>query len=169
MNVLLLLDDEWDVARVAKALFLDIRTGEEYRRLYKASGASGDGTLGYNGHPFSQMMAAELFALKAHMAIEIRAIACGASFNHGPDVQAFLAENPRLILIKLPAYSPDLNLIECLWLLFKKNLVYNSFHRTFADFKTAIDAFFEALSGIRDVLASLLTPKFHLFQTTPAA
>jgi transposase len=67
MNVLLVLDDGWDVARVAEALFLDGRTVEEYRRLYEASGASGVGTLGYKGHPFSQMTAAELTALKAQL------------------------------------------------------------------------------------------------------
>jgi transposase len=88
MNVLLLLDDEWDVARVAKALFLGIRTGEEYRRLYKASGASGVGTLGYKGHPFSQMTAPELFALKAHMAKQMylaSEVVCGyveKAFGH---------------------------------------------------------------------------------------
>jgi transposase len=74
-----------------------------------------------------------------------------------------------LKLIKLPAYSPNLNLVERLWLLFKKSVVYNTFHPTLAEFKAAIDAFFEALPGMRDVLASLLTPKFHLFQPTPAA
>jgi transposase len=68
MNALLLLDDGWEVARVAEALFLDVRTVEEYRRLYKASGAFAIGTLGYKGHPFSQMAEPELFALKAHMA-----------------------------------------------------------------------------------------------------
>lgn len=100
---------------------------------------------------------------------EIRVIADGAPCNRGPDVRAFLAENPRLILIKLPAYSPNLNLVERLWLLFKKSVVYNTFHPTFVDFKAAIDTVLEALPGMRDVLASLLTPKFRLFQTTPAA
>jgi transposase len=319
MNVLLLLDDGWEMGRVAEALFLDVRTVEEYLRLYIASGASAVGALGYKGHPFSQMTKPELSALKAHMAEqmymtsqavcayvektfghvytpnamtkllkrlgfsykkpkrfpakadreaqatflketleplvaqasentplyfmdavhaqhnsvpaygwflkgeetflksnagrtrvsingafclhdksvihrqdaringvsnvallqavldqnplakEIRVIADGAPCNHGPDVRAFLAENPRLKLIKLPAYSPNLNLVERLWLLFKKCVVYNTFHPTLAEFKAAIDAFFEALPGMRDVLASLLTPKFHLFQPTPAA
>lgn len=100
---------------------------------------------------------------------EIRVIADGAPCNHGPDVQAFLAANPRLKLIKLPAYSPNLNLVERLWLLFKKNVLYNKFHPTLADFKTAINAFFAGLPGMKDTLASLLAPKFYLFKTTPAA
>jgi hypothetical protein len=43
MNVLLLLDDGWEVAWVAEALFLDARTVEEYRHLYIASGAGQSG------------------------------------------------------------------------------------------------------------------------------
>jgi hypothetical protein len=39
--------------------------------------------------------------------------------------------------------------------LLKKNVVYTTFHPTFADFKAAINAFFEALPGMRDGLALL--------------
>ncbi len=100
---------------------------------------------------------------------EIRAIVDGAPCNFGSDVQAFLSANPRIKLIKLPPYSPNLNLVERLWLLFKKNVIYNKFHPALAEFKAAVDAFFLALPGMKDVLASLLTPKFYLFQTAPVA
>lgn len=100
---------------------------------------------------------------------EIRVIADGAPCNHGPDVQAFLAENPRLKIIRLPTYSPNLNLVERLWLLFKKSVVYNKYHPTLKDFKAAIDAFFAGLPGMKEILATLLAPKFYLFKTIPAA
>ena len=100
---------------------------------------------------------------------EIRAIAGGAPCNHGPDARAFPAANPRLKLVKLPPYSPNLNLVERLWLLFKKSVLYNTFHPTLADFKSAINDFFAALPAMKETLASLLTPKFHLFSSTPAA
>jgi|SRR6516165_2288765 transposase len=319
MNVLLLLDDGIAPAVIARMLYLDERTVEEYRHLYETQGASGIRRLGYKGRPSGLMRDREISVLKAHMAKQlymtsravcdyvqktfghaytpnamtkllkrlgfsykkpkrfpakadrtaqetflketleplvgqasedtplyfmdavhaqhnsvpaygwflkgeetflksnagrarvsingafclhdkrvvhrqderingvsnvallqaiidqhpqakqINVIADGAPCNHGPDVQAFLTLNPRLKLIKLPAYSPNLNLVERLWLLFKKNVVYNTFHPTFTDFKAAIDTFFKALPGMTGVLASLLTPKFHLFQTTPAA
>ena len=319
MNALLLLDDAWETARVAQALFLDERTIEEYRRLYEKSGASSLGAFGYKCNPFSRMKEEEIAILKAHMASlmymtsqavcdyversfghaytpnamtkllkrigfsykkpkrlpakadraaqevflkeileplvaqasdetplyfmdavhalhnsvpaygwfvkgapaflksnagrsrvsingafclhdqgvvhrqeeringtsnvallqamldrhplakEIRVIADGAPCNFGPDVQTFLAFNPRVKLVKLPSYSPNLNLVERLWLLFKKNIIYNKFHPTLADFKAAIDAFFAALPDMKDDLASLLTPNFYLFPATPAA
>lgn len=103
------------------------------------------------------------------LAKEIRVIADGAPWNFGPAVREFLAANPRIRLIKLPAYSPNLNLIERLWLLFKKTVLYNKFHPTLKDFKAAIDAFFDSLPAIKEKLASLLTPNFRLFPTTPAA
>lgn len=319
MNALLLLDDEIAPAVIARMLFLDERTVEEYRGLYETSGASGVSALGYKGNPFSTMSDEEIAALKAHMAghlfmtshavcahvkkifnhdytpnamtkllkrigfsykkpkrfpakadiaaqeiflhetlkqlvaeasndtplyfmdavhalhnsvpaygwilrgtetllksnagrnrisingafclhdksvvhrqderingisnvallqamldchpdaKEVRAIADGAPCNHGPDVQVFLAENPRLKLIKLPAYSPNLNLVERLWLLFKKNVLYNKFHPTLAAFKAAIDAFFASLPDMKEILTTLLAPNFQLFKTTPAA
>jgi transposase len=103
------------------------------------------------------------------VAKEIRAVADGAPCNHGPDVRDFLAANPRLKLIKLPPYSPNLNLVERLWLLFKKSVVYNKFHATLAEFRSAIDTFFAALPTMKEALASLLTPKFHIFSATPGA
>ncbi len=101
------------------------------------------------------------------VAREIRVIADGAPCNHGPVVREFLAANPRLRLIRLPPYSPNLNLVERLWLLFKKSVVYNKFHATLAEFRSAIDTFFADLPAMKNTLASLLTPKFHLFSATP--
>ncbi len=68
MNALLLLDDGVVPAVVARMLYLDERTVEEYRRLYEAQGTSGVGALGYKGRPFSTMREEEVAALKAHMA-----------------------------------------------------------------------------------------------------
>ncbi len=75
MNVLLLLDDGWEATLVAEAFFLDVCTVEEYRQLYKATGASGVAALGYKGHPFSHMTSKELFVLKAHMAEQMSNLA----------------------------------------------------------------------------------------------
>ncbi len=71
MNALLLLDDGMAVAAVARVLYVDARTVEEYRRLYKTGGASGVSALGYKGNPFSVMTAEETAALKAHMAGQV--------------------------------------------------------------------------------------------------
>lgn len=319
MNALLLLDDGMATPDVARILYLDVRTVEEYRRLYQKEGTAGVGALGYKGNPREALSAEKIVALKSRMtthffltaqevcayvlkefnvsftpnamtkflkrigcsyrkpkrfpakadraaqegflketleplvaqvssqtplyfmdavhvqhnsvpaygwflkgedvflksnagrnrisingafclhdqsvvhrqdqringasnvalleailkrhsgAREIRVIADGAPWNFGPDVREFLAANPRLKLIKLPAYSPNLNLIERLWLLFKRTVLYNRFHPTLKDFKASIDAFFVSLPEMKDKLASLLAPNFFLFPETPPA
>src|SRR5579872_940262 len=49
MNALLLLDDGWAAERVAEALFIDVETVREHRRLYETSGVTGIGRLNYQG------------------------------------------------------------------------------------------------------------------------
>lgn len=49
INVLLLLDDGWPVARVCEALFLDEETVRDHRRLYEREGRSGLERLFYGG------------------------------------------------------------------------------------------------------------------------
>ena len=47
MNALLLLDDGWAAERVAAALFIDVETVREHRRLYETSGVTGIERLNY--------------------------------------------------------------------------------------------------------------------------
>jgi len=49
MNALLLLDDGWAAERVAEALFIDVETVREHRRLHQRSGVTGIGRLNYQG------------------------------------------------------------------------------------------------------------------------
>jgi len=49
MNALLLLDNGWAVERVADALFIDVETVREHRRLYQSSGIVGVERLKYEG------------------------------------------------------------------------------------------------------------------------
>ncbi|MHA1342324.1 MAG: transposase, partial [Promethearchaeota archaeon] len=54
-------------------------------------------------------------------------------------VRKFLDKhNDRLEVVKLPAYSPDLNDIELVWREVKKDVVYNTFYALFQDFKDAL-------------------------------
>ena len=49
MNVLLLLDDDWPVARICEALFLDEGTVRDHRALYERAGRAGVERLAYAG------------------------------------------------------------------------------------------------------------------------
>ena len=49
MNVLLLLDDDWTLERIAEALYIDAETVREHRRRYESSGIAGLERLTYEG------------------------------------------------------------------------------------------------------------------------
>jgi len=70
-------------------------------------------------------------------------------------------------LLFLPAYSPNLNLIERLWKLVKKRTLTNRYYDCFAKFRHAIDTCLEDLNGPgNSQLASLLTLHFQFFKTS---
>ena len=62
----------------------------------------------------------------------------------------------------LPAYSPNLNIIERLWLYFKKKVLYNRRYDDFASFCGACKRFFKRLPEHEAELHSLLTDNFQL-------
>jgi len=75
-----------------------------------------------------------------------------------------LARSLGIELLFLPGYSPNLNLIERLWRLIKKEALYGRYHATFADFKAAIEATVSLLpTKHKDKLASLMTLNFQVF------
>lgn len=70
-------------------------------------------------------------------------------------------------LLFLPAYSPNLNLIERLWKLVKKRCLTNKYYPDFSAFRGAIDHCLDNLNGpAHHELDSLLTLKFQFFQTS---
>jgi len=67
-------------------------------------------------------------------------------------------------LLFLPAYSPNLNLIERLWKLVKKRCLTNRHYQNFADFRHAIDNCLHELTTTANAeLHSLLTLNFQFF------
>jgi transposase len=69
-------------------------------------------------------------------------------------------------LVFLPPYSPNLNLVERIWLFFQKNVLYNNYYPTFEKFKKACTDFFSKKSQrkYRGELVSLMTENFELIQ-----
>jgi transposase len=76
-----------------------------------------------------------------------------------------LAKSLGITLLFLPPYSPNLNIIERLWKLIKKKVLYAKYYEKFADFQTAI---IECLNRKDDEFikesASLMTLKFQTFK-----
>jgi transposase len=74
------------------------------------------------------------------------------------------AEALGIELLYLPAYSPNLNLIERLWRFVKKQVLYSTHYDTFACFKESIDACLRDLgTRFKGKMQTLMTLKFQLF------
>ena len=88
-----------------------------------------------------------------------------AAYQHAKIVQARAALLGMEILF-LPAYSPNLNLIERLWKFVKKKCLYSRYYATFSLFSTAISECLEKVGqgDYKSELESLLTLKFQAFK-----
>lgn len=75
------------------------------------------------------------------------------------------AKSLQMELCFLPAYSPNLNLIERVWKFVKKKCLYSQYYEKFPAFKAAISKCLdETLTTHKADLDSLLTLRFQLFQ-----
>ena len=76
-----------------------------------------------------------------------------------------LAKSLNIELLYLPAYSPNLNIIERLWKFVKKKCLWSKYYSNFKDFKTAIsDCLNQTHTIYKKELDSLLTLKFQSFK-----
>ena len=79
-------------------------------------------------------------------------------------VQA-VAASLNIELCYLPAYSPNLNLIERVWKFVKKQSLYSKYYTDFAAFKTAIETCLREMPTThKPALDSLLTLRFQRFE-----
>ena len=75
-----------------------------------------------------------------------------------------LAVELGIVLLFLPSYSPNLNLIERLWRFTKRKAAYGKYHPTFAHFRTAVQDVLDRVPTIHaNQLASLMTLNFQEF------
>ena len=80
-------------------------------------------------------------------------------------VREFESLHPRLNIIYLPPYSPNLNLIERLWKFMKKNVTYNKYYEKFALFRKVLLSFLDDLDEQSEELRTLLSEKFQIIET----
>jgi transposase len=159
----------------AHAAYGWIRKGEtrELKSNHGRTNVSINGALSWPGREFvhrqaGRITSAEMILLFKDLqarhptASAIRVVLDNARYNHSKELKAWLAcDDCRIEVIHLPPYSPNLNLIERFWWLFKKSAIYNEYFPSFADFKAAVDGFFARLGDYRDEILSLITDKFH--------
>jgi transposase len=83
-----------------------------------------------------------------------------ARYYHAEVVKDWLARHPEFHLEFLPAYSPNLNLIERLWQFLRKK-AFTRWHKTFEAMQEAVSAVLDHLEDYQAELRTLMTEKFQ--------
>lgn len=68
----------------------------------------------------------------------------GASHHTSDEVEEWLEEQPRLTVIRFPAYEPEENPKEATWKALKEDISHHSWHETMADLGKAIDGYYQS-------------------------
>ncbi len=112
----------------------------------------------------AQSMAELLHRLAAlDLAVPITLVLDNARYQKCKFVQD-IADALQIELLYLPAYSPNLNLIERLWKFVKKEALNGRYHQDFTAFKSAIiRCLAQTRTTYKKPLDSLLTLKFQTF------
>jgi transposase len=98
------------------------------------------------------------------LGVPITLILDNARYQKGKLVTA-LAASLQIELLDLPAYSPNLNLIERLWKFVKKTCLYSTYYANFHDFKQAIsNCLAQTHTTYKTELDSLLKLRFQTFK-----
>lgn len=90
-----------------------------------------------------------------------------ARYYSKPVVKEWLARHRQFRLVFLPAYSPNLNLIERLWKFLRKKAL-NRWHKTFEEMQGAVAEVLDHLGEYRDELSTLMTERFAIVEVEPA-
>jgi transposase len=85
----------------------------------------------------------------------------GARYYNSPVVKEWLKRHPEFHLSQIPAYSPNVNLIERLWKFLRAKALCR-WHKTFEDMQAAVSQVLDHLQDYRDELQTLMTEKFHI-------
>lgn len=101
-------------------------------------------------------------AEKQHPGKSIVHICDNARYYHSKVVEQWLKDHPKTKVKYLPAYSPNLNLIERLWKFMKKEAINSFYYETKEAFRRAVLDFFKHIGRYKKDLMTLLTLNFRL-------
>lgn len=85
-----------------------------------------------------------------------------ARYFHANLVKEHLEKHPKINLIFLPPYAPNLNLIERLWRVAKKELVRNKYYKEYKTFRAKVFQFLNNTDSWADQLKTLMVEKFEI-------
>ncbi len=79
-------------------------------------------------------------------------------------VREWLKENPKLEVVFLPPYCPNLNLIERLWRFVKGKLVKNTYYKKYISFRAKTFQLLNSISEHKNKLKTLMVEKFEIIK-----
>lgn len=91
-----------------------------------------------------------------------------ASTHKSDEVNEYLKEHPRINLIFLPTYSPNLNLIERLWKFMRKKKINTTYYEKFKDFRENILDFLDTINVYTEEIKKFVGTKLHLMPALAA-
>ena len=91
----------------------------------------------------------------------INCVLDNAKYQKSTLIQDYIHYNQNFKLHYLPAYSPNLNLIERIWKFMHKHVTNNDYYQHFESFRYSIISFLKNVDQYKDELKSLLTFKFQ--------
>ena len=99
---------------------------------------------------------------KRHPGKTIYNIVDNARYYHSRVLKEWLQAHTWCNVIYLPPYSPNLNLIERLWKLLRKEVISYYYYEHYSDFRKAVLNFFRNIKKYEPQLTTLLTLKFNI-------
>jgi transposase len=84
-----------------------------------------------------------------------------AKYHKSSYIKAYIKNNHNIVLHFLPAYSPNLNLIERVWRFMNKKIKDNQYYDNFNDLKTATRSFLDNINQYKSDLDKLLSFSFE--------
>ena len=92
----------------------------------------------------------------------IEVILDNASYFHANETTEWLKKHPKICCRFLPAYAPNLNLIERFWRFVKGKLVKNKYFEKYKTFRCQVFRLLNHVSDYKDELKSLMIEKFQI-------
>lgn len=103
--------------------------------------------------------------LRKHPKKNIYVVCDNARYNRNKMLTEWAA-NTRIKFVYLPPYSPNLNIIERLWRLMRKEVINSIYYDTYAKFKIGVTKFLDNSKDYKSELRSLLTLNFRTVEGT---
>jgi transposase len=112
-----------------------------------------------NGEQFVNLL--RLLYERHPEAVKIILYVDGARYYTKPVVKEGLKRHPAFRLVTLPAYSPNLNLIERWWKFLRKRAL-SRWHKTFEAMQAAVSSVWDQLSDYRAEFETLMPDEFQI-------